>query len=91
MNGKRDKFENEMLAEFFETEIRDNLSFANHLRDLFEKENRSSFEIAGNLFNLLITKENIEIENLYDEEQKVLIPRSRFTEILNLWIEKPNS
>lgn len=80
--------ENKILSSFFETEIYDNLTFANHILALCEEHNSTSYEISGNLFNLLIKNDIIVIENLFDEEEKETLTRAAFQKILTAWIKK---
>lgn len=79
---------NKVLTDFFETEIRDNSAFAAHILELCQGTNTARSEISGNLYSLLIYKDNIEIENLFDDEERTTIPRASFEDILSQWIEK---
>jgi len=80
--------ENDVLADFFETEIRDNPAFAAHILKLCQRTDTARSEISGNLYSLLIYKNNIELENLFDDEERTTIPRTSFEDILSQWIEK---
>ena len=78
--------ENNLLKEFFETEILDDMALINYLRTKKKKEQVEDFEITGNGFTLTLTEDRYIITPLYEDTRPAKDGRRKdFFKLLKHW------
>ena len=78
--------ENNLLKEFFETEIQDDMALINYLRTKDAGVLEENYEITGNGFTLTLTADRYMITPVYEDTRAPQEgPREKFFLLLNYW------
>ncbi|MDF2367990.1 hypothetical protein [Sneathiella sp.] len=78
--------ENNLLKEFFETEIQDDMALINYLRTKTIDQEGEDYEITGNSFTLTLTLDRYIITPIYEDTRPPQDgPREDFFYLLDRW------